>query len=88
MNAVEFPEANCKHGPPDGLDESHVKTVPSFRAQISGGPHDGVEMVVVAWRPTPEDLVALNAGALVYLSMMGGLCPHFLTTSFKEATTL
>jgi hypothetical protein len=88
MNATDFPEANTKHGPPPGLDESHVKTIPSFKAQIEGGPHDGTEMVVVAWRPTPEDLKRLNAGALVYLSMMGGLCPHFLSTSFKDATTL
>lgn len=88
MNAVGFPEANAKHGPPADLDESHVKTIPSFKAQIVGGAHDGTGMVVVAWQPTEEDLKVLNVGGLVYLSMMGGLCPHFLSTSFKEATTL
>lgn len=88
MTAAEFPESNAKHGPPVGLDEAHVKTIPSFKGQIVGGVHDGSEMVVVAWRPSAEDLAKLNAGGLVYLSMMGGLCVHFLSTSFKEATTI
>lgn len=88
MNATHFPEANTRHRAPEGLDESHVKTIPSFRAQIHDGPHDGAEMIVVAWRPSPDDLKKLNEGGFIYLSMMGGLCPHFLSTEFKEVTCI
>lgn len=70
------------------MDESHVKTIPSFRATITGGPHDGSPIVVVAWRPSAEELAQLNAGGVVYLSMIGGMSPHFMTTAFKEAVTL
>lgn len=86
MNPIEFPEANARHGAPEGMDESHVRVIPSFRAVIQGGAFDGSEMVVVAWKPTPAELAELNAGGAAYLSMIGGLPPHFVTTSFAEAT--
>jgi hypothetical protein len=44
-------------------------------------------MVVVAWKPTAEELAALNAGAPVFLTTLGGLPPHFITTDFAAATT-
>lgn len=46
---------------------------------------DGSRFVVVAWKPTPEELNELNNGGMIYLSMLNGLLPHFLTTDFKAA---
>lgn len=86
MNPASFPEANTRHCAPKGMDESHVKTIPSFKATINGGCWDGNEVVVVAWQPTTLELAELVNGGRVYLTMMGGLCPHFMTTSFEEAT--
>jgi len=86
MNPANFPEANCAFGAPSDLDESQVLTIPAYKGVIRGGNLDGSEFVVVAWVPTPAELAQLIAGGAVYLSMLGGLAPHFLTTSVKEAT--
>ena len=88
MNPAIFPESNMRHCSPKGMDEAHVKTIPSCRATVNGGVWDGSDVVVVAWQPTEAELKELNAGGRVYLTMMGGLPAHFVSTSFKEATTL
>jgi len=82
MSPAEFPEANQVFGPPQGMDVNQVMPIKAFVGQILGGSCDGMQMVVVAWRPEPEDLVALNDGALVYLAVIGGLPPHAVTTTF------
>lgn len=75
MTAVDFPQAN-------------VKTIPSFRAKIGGGRFDDGELIVVAWRPSIDDLDRLIKGEMVYLTAFGGLPPHFVSTTFKEATQI
>jgi hypothetical protein len=80
-----FPESNCVFGHPPDLAESQVMPIPAYRGEVSGGSVDGVKLVIVAWLPTAEELEQLNAGAPVYLSSIGGLTPHFLTTSFEQA---
>ena len=80
MTPCNFAEANITYGPPPGFAESQVQSIPACRYQMIGGSCDGVEMVVVAWKPDAEDLARLNAGEPVYLSCIGGLPPHFLTT--------
>lgn len=86
MIPVQFPEANCKFTAPPGLDESQVVTVPAYNGQVKGGSMDGVRCVVVAWKPNVIDLERLNAGGVVFLSVLGGLPPHMLTTNFQEST--
>lgn len=81
-----FRGANAKFGPPEGLDESQVMTIPAYKGAITYGNLDGEEFVTVAWKPTEADLIRLMAGELVYLSCVGGLPPHFLTTRLDEAT--
>lgn len=88
MEAADFPEANGCHGAPAGMSESNVKTLPSFKAKIEGGQFDDADMVVVAWRPSAEDLDRLSQGGLIYLSCIGGLPPHFLCTTFPEAVRI
>jgi len=80
VKPVMFEGANSTYGPPPGFAESQVAPIPASRYQVVGGPCDGVEMVVVAWLPDAEDLARLNAGGPVYLSCIGGLPPHHLTT--------
>ena len=82
MIPVEFNEANQVFGPPPGMTVEQVVPVHAFVGEVQGGSCDGVPMVVVAWRPDPEDLAALNNGALVYLAVLGGLPPHVVSTSF------
>jgi hypothetical protein len=85
MISVDFPEANMSFGPPPGFAEAQVHTVRAHRCVIQGGSCDGVEMVVTAWRPTEAELAQIAAGAPIFLTFMGGLPPHMVTTSFAEA---
>jgi hypothetical protein len=81
-----FNEANFRFMAPDGLEESQVRTIPGFRGPIIGGSLDGEQMTVVAWKPDNQELARLMKGDPVFLSVLGGLPAHFLTTSFAEAT--
>lgn len=82
MKPVQFPEANALYTAPVGLDESQVASIPAFQGTVDRGCVEGLKMVVVAWQPSPEDCRQLNNGGLIYLTVLGGLPPHFLSTSF------
>lgn len=86
MKPISFPEANVKFHAPDDLDESQVFAIDAYRGAINQGNLDGGIVVVTGWLPTPEELAELNVGKPVYLSMLGGLMPHFLSTDIKAAT--
>ena len=88
MKPVNFPEANSKHGPPKGFDESQIMTIPSFTSESLGGHLDGCGIVVVAWQPSDQEIKAIAAGGNIFLTMIGGLAPHFVSTSFKDAIQL
>lgn len=88
MTPFRFPEANTNFGPPPGLDESQVRTIPAFVAGVKGGNLDGSTCVIVAWKPSAEEIAEIQKGAAIYVNMVGGLAPHFLTTSFKEAISI
>jgi len=85
MTPCSFPQANTVYGPPEDLDESQCQRIPAYQGQVQGGSVDGAAFVVVAWLPEAVDLERLAAGQPIYLSMMGGLAPHFITTTFNEA---
>jgi len=86
MIATTFPEANRTFGPPPGYAESQIVPIKAFVGRVGVGSVDGDPLVVTAWQPTAAELEALNAGAPVFCSFIGGLPPHFLTTNFREAT--
>ncbi len=86
MTPVRFPEANCCYGPPQGMDENQVMTIPAFQHQVNGGSCDGSAQVVVAWMPSAEELAVLNAGGPLFISMLGGLAPHYPSVDFHAAT--
>jgi hypothetical protein len=85
MTPTDFPEANVTYGPPNDLAESQCAKIRAWNGSATRGSCDGYKMVVVAWQPSAEELAALQAGAPVFLSVMGGLPPHFLTTDFQSA---
>lgn len=85
MNSVDFPESNTNFGPPKGMTEEQVASIPAAIVRQDGGQHDGLVMVIVAWEPSPDELRALISGARVFITMRGGCAPHFVTTSFAEA---
>lgn len=90
MTPFNFPEANTNIGAPkDGeLDGSQCSSIPGFVGETKGGTLDGSHIIVVAWKPSPEELAELVAGGAVYLTCFGGIPPHTLQTSFHHATNL
>lgn len=86
MTPEKFPEANCVFGPPSDLEESQCRSIPAHLGEIKGGSCDGLKQVVVAYRLTTDELAILNAGGLLYFSMIGGLAPHYPSLSFHDAT--
>jgi hypothetical protein len=85
MNPCNFPQANKLFGPPPGLDESQVMTVPACLGTISEGNMDGATCIVVCWMPSQEDLDRLNSGIPIYLTFLGGLPAHGIATEFNPA---
>lgn len=85
MIPVDFPEANVLFGPPEGLDESQCMTITAFSGKVAGGSVDGANITVTAWKPSAEELEALKNGSPIFISFIGGLPPHFLTTVFQSA---
>lgn len=94
------PRSNAVFHAPDDLDVTQVFSIHAFKSVIfpgftqslfkgevpPGSNLDGANFVVTAWRPTPEELEELNRGGLVYVSCLAILPPHFVTTSFRDAT--
>lgn len=86
MIPVDFKEANHQFGPPPSLHEVQCGTLRAHVGKIQGGTCDGATIVVTAWKPHPHELEMLKAGNPVYLSVIGGLPPHFVTACFHDAT--
>jgi hypothetical protein len=87
MTPVEFPEANTKFGPPSDLEESQCQTISAYVSQVKSGSCNGAVQVVVAWKPTEDEIRQIVLGAPIFPTCLGGLPPHFLTTNFSQATT-
>lgn len=81
-----FKQANARLGPPEDLEETQCMTISAFVGQVQGGSVDGSPFTVVAWQPSAEEVKELADGGLIYISMLGGVPPHFLTTNFEQAT--
>lgn len=85
MTPTNFPECNGRFRAPPDLDPSQCLTIDAYKGNVQGGSMDGCPIVVVAWKPSDNELDRLNQGHPIYMSTVGGLSPHFLTTSFEEA---
>jgi hypothetical protein len=88
MTPIDFNQSNCTFGPPSDMEESQVRTIPAFRGTVERGSCEGAPVVIVAWLPTPAEREAISEGSPVFLTFLGGLPPHVVTTSFQQATNL
>lgn len=86
MTPAPFPESNAVFRRPPDMHEQQCQDVGAYWGEIQGGSLDGQRVVVVAWQPSPEEIAAIQAGKPVFLSTIGGLPPHFLSTDFHTAT--
>lgn len=86
MTPIDFPGTNCTYGPPADMAEEQVRSIRARVADIRGGSCDGLKMVIVAHMPTPEELEQIKAGNPIFITMVGGLSPHFLTTNLSDAS--
>jgi hypothetical protein len=71
MNPIEFEGQTVLLGPPPGTPRGECGALPVKRVQV--GTFGGYFMSY--WKPTPEELAALNAGAHVALAVHGGAHP-------------
>ncbi len=83
MKPIRFEQSNATFRAPAELTENQCGTIDGYVGFVQGGSLDGSQQTV-AWIPDSEDLKRLKAGKPVFLSVIGGLPPHFLTTSFEE----
>ena len=86
MTPTNFPGANITARHPEGMAESQVKSIPALTGEIVGGDLDGSSFVVVAWKPSIQDIQKIMEGEPIYLTCLGGLPPHCMTMSLEEAT--
>ena len=86
MTPAKFLEANTVYGPPSDLEESQCFSIPAYQGTVDGGSVDGCRQVVVAYDLSPEEIAYLHQnGGRLFLSMIGGLSPHFLSFTFDQA---
>ncbi len=88
MSPADFPQANARYTAPRGYTEEQVRTISAFHGRTQGGSLDGDLMVVTAWQPTPGEAERIARGLPIFLTFLGGLPPHTVTTSFEEATSI
>lgn len=99
MTPAVLPQHNAVFTAPPDLDHTQVFSIHAFKGVIPpgytqeilkgevppGSNLDGAPFVVTGWKPSPEELEELNRGGSIYLSCLGGLPAHFLTTDFNTA---
>jgi len=86
MEPSTFPQANVTFKTPADLDESQVRSIKGYSTKIVGGPLDGSSINVVAWLPSSTELETLNQGLPLFITMLGGLAPHYPSVSFEAAS--
>lgn len=88
MSPCVFPQANIQLGKPEDLDESQCESIPAFSGQMVGGNLDGSHLIVVAWKPSEDDLKRLVEGSPIFLTCIGGCPPHFMSATFPFDKTI
>lgn len=72
VNRTQHPSNNAVLGAPQGWDQNNL---PCNALPITRMECDGVPAVVSFWRPTGEELRALNEGQLIALWVVGQTMP-------------
>lgn len=84
---LEFKGTNVTFQLPSDLSNSKTKARPirGKIIQMNKGPLDGLAVAVVAYKPSPLDVSRILAGEPIYISFLGGVAPHYLSTALEEA---
>lgn len=85
MTPVKFIDANSKFVAPEGYEESQVATISAYVGQAMRGSCEGAKLIVVAWKLDEDELSFLQENKIMYLTMLGGLAPHYLSLTFEQA---
>lgn len=72
MNKIQHPSNNRVLGAPKGWDQ---KELPCDALPVTDVTIEGHPAVMSFWRPTPEEIAAIQAGALIALSVIGSTMP-------------
>lgn len=72
MNSVQHASNNRVLGAPSGWDQ---QSLPCDALAVTDAKLGDVACIVSFWKPTPEELAALNAGGFVALHVMGRNMP-------------
>jgi len=84
MIPINFPKSNINFTPPTG-EEGNCEAMRGQRGHITGGAYDGHPVVVVAWQPSPEDVVAIQKGAPIFVTLFQPTLPvHVVSTDYLE----
>jgi len=86
MTPAKFDQSNKVFISPSDLDPEQCQPIHAYVGTACGGSCDGVPIVVTAWTPNGQEMEELKAGNPVFLTCVGGLPPHFLSTQFEQAT--
>lgn len=85
MIPENFDQANAIFRPPSDLTHQ-CGAILAFKSVIETGSLEGSPLVVTAWKPSDLELAAILRGKPIFVSFLGGLPPHFVTTDFHAAT--
>jgi len=82
MLPTQFPQANTHFKPPPGYNEDQVASIPAWVGELQDGNLDGAAVVIVAWRPSWEEVELLKKGNPVFIGFLAGVPPHFVCAQF------
>jgi hypothetical protein len=87
MMPLEFAGTNVTFLIPDDLASNRTKAraIRGRVFQVGPGPLDGLAVAVVAYKPSALDVSRFLAGEPIYISFLGGVAPHYLSTTLEEA---
>lgn len=85
MKGINFPQSTGTFGPPPDMCEGQVIPIPCCVQVAAGGSCDGSLLIVTCHQPSEAERQAIAAGAPIFLTCLGCLPPHFLTTTFEQA---
>ena len=74
MRFTQHPSNNAVLGAPPGMPHEQCSALPVTRVQYQ----DGSPGIMSYWRPDAAELAALASGAVIRLSVLGGVMPPVL----------
>lgn len=77
MEPSNFDGSNAIYGPPRGMSESEVRSIFAYHGPVYDWP--GTNNTVVCWKPRQDEIDEIQRTGQVWIVMMGGLAPHFVT---------